>query len=1007
MNGAGIERMYDLRETDTNNLSHVYLEAEHFEGAAAPTLKDAVLVHQYHTSSNTYEMAYFGGYGSGVAMKFLNPDGKAYVTRLYETAAVYALPWGITDFGFLFGNCKTTTEHTLWNEGNALPWPDVWGPVSGDVAVWLDGVSRDRNTGMTLPNGIHVLQERYNTLPTNENLNNFENALFSTKALASSKGGQFVGEVMVFSSRLTDVERVEVQNYLTAKWNLDVTLAPARVELNAGTTLEVDTAAGTTNKANLLVTGEGTLVKKGEGTLWYRPEAREAVTPGKVDLQEGAIIASGAFTLKATPGMKVTAAAHGNVDYSGTRVTKGSASAANTIEKEGTGYVAIDEIPAGTRRLSVKAGTLGIRSYASTTAPYEVEIPNGRFEDWGINTGRGNIHVSTVGGAWSSSGSSVGFYNFDDWTREGGGACFGAKVKISDFGFDKYPPLDGRCVLMLKVCNNWAEVQVPFSEGGEYELCFLLAGRSGSKKSQMRISLFDANRMESEIGKTYLVDYNVWTPQIFRFRVGTAGTYGIRFHHLSWPKDGGGQQDFTLLVNGLHLYRTGDGGAGWKIPFGDCETTNISEVATAIDNLTGVQTLPGWTYDTTVESTYSRAGLATARTYTDGGRRYGPAFNASHAPFVGDRMVCIRRNGGWARAEFTPPAGTWYLRAHTASFGAAASTPNKLLASVTMGDAATDLGVLTLPNDWQMRLRTWPTAFTADGATPVTLTVTANCMSGMHGAYLDNFELVADYELEDGELVKNGDFESPTYGNAISPPGRTGWTWITTSVRNEETGKDDTWASNQSREYGRNDPDAFGFDHGSGDTFMEPYALTLPSVGGFYQDISFPRVGWYRLAYLTKGRSNQNVTIPLVAYLADVATGSTNYLDRVTKHTRGVYQQRSALFRVDAPCTRRLAFIVDGTVGKNGYVCVDDVSIRAVEESVTPTFGTGANGRLSIDVAADANLHLDYVGTNTVTCLRVDGVSYDWGVIDRNNCPAITGPGALLAKPYALHIILR
>ena len=772
MAGDGIEKIYDRRETDFAAPKYVYLEAEHFGEAAAPTLTNAVFVRQYHTVTNTRKMAYFGGYASGVSMKFLAPDGAAYKTRPQETVAVYGFPWEKEHFGYLFGNCEATNEHPVWNEGNALPWADVWGPASGDTAVWVDGVPHDRNTGAVLPKGFHVLQVRYNTLPTGESLSHFENALFSTQAAKSSKGGQYVGEIMFFTNRLTDVERAEVQNYLIGRWALN-NLATARVELDAGTTLEIEAAAGETETANLLVTGEGTLVKKGEGTLWYRPEAREAVTPIKLELQDGDVISSGAFTLKASPGMKVTAVAYGNGADTGTQVTKGTASAANVLEKDGSGYVAIDGVPAGTRRLSVKNGTLGIRATSATSARYEVAIPNGRFEDWGANTGRGNIMVSTVGGAWSGSSSSVGFYNFDDWMREGGGACYGTSVSISAFGFDKYPPLDGRCVLMLKVCNNWAEVKVPFSEGGEYELRFLLAGRKYSDKTRLRVSLFDADRAESEIGKTYVADYKTWTPQAFRFRVDGPGTYGIRFHHLPWLQANGSQQDFTVLVNGLHLYRTGEGGAGWKIPFGDCETTNTAEIATQLDKLMGTTTLPGWTYDTTVESTYARAGLATARTYAETGRRYGVAFNASHAPFVGERMVCIRRSGGWVRAEFTPPAGRWHLRADSASYGAVPTTPNKLLASVVVGEGTTDLGELVLPGDWQMRSRTWPLAFTADGATPVTLTVSASCASGMHGAYLDNFELVADCAEDAGELVKNGDFEAPSFltgGSAATMP---------------------------------------------------------------------------------------------------------------------------------------------------------------------------------------------------------------------------------------------
>lgn len=1015
MEGAGIEKMFDLREADTNAPAHLYLEAEHFDGAAAPTLREAEILRHYSTVTNKRTMAWFGGYGSGISMKFLQPNGTAYTRRPLETAAVYG--YGSGEFGFLFGNCKDTTEHTLWNEGNALPWNSAWGPVSGDTASWIDGEETDRNAGATLPwGGFHTLQVRYNTLNADcgsENLNWFENAIFSIRATAVGKGGQYVGELMFFTNRLTDVERSEVQAYLANKWEL-VNHTPARVELAAGTTLEADVPAGETETANLLVTGKGTLVKKGAGTLHYRPEAREATTPVKVDLQAGDIVSSGALTLKAAPGMKVTASPHDGAAYTGARISVGSAAQANVIEKDGNGYAAIDSIPAGTRRVLVKGGTLAIRSNADTPARYEVAIPNGRFEDWGSYTGRGNIGVNTVGGAWSAGGS-VGFYHYDNWTREGGGAYYGATVRIDQFGFDKYPPPEGQCVLMLKVCNCWAEVAVPFAEGGEYELRFLLAGRSGSNKSRMNVILRGADNVEYEIGKAYLKAYNVWTPQTFRFRVPSAGTHRIRFFHLPWLQNNGStQQDYTLLVNGLHLYRVGDGGAGWKLPFGDCETTNITSIGTQIQHLSDVTVnpaidaiIPGWTFDQTIEGTYTRAGLASTDTYCEAGRRYGCAFNGSHAPLAGERDICIRRTGGWARTVFTPPAGRWRLRAHSAWWGENSSTPNQLLASLAMGDDNVDLGAITLPFEWQMRQRSWPNAFTADGATPVTLTVTSSCDTGLKGgAFLDNFELVAaDDEDDDGELVKNGDFESPRIANGGSPAARTGWSEVSTVVYNETTKKNDTWAYCAKREYGRNDPDAFGLDHGSGDVFVATECNSKPSKAGFYQDLTFPRAGAYRLTYLCKGRAYGGL-IPHYVYLVDTANSVTNQIDGSDHPTRGVYEQRSAIFRVNGPCTRRLLFMGDGT--KNiGYVCFDDVSVRRVREEATPVFGVGASGRLSVNVSAGARLHLDYIGTNTVTGFTADGLGYDWGVIDQSNCPAIIGSGALLVKPHSLKLIFR
>jgi len=85
----------------------------------------------------------------------------------------------------------------------------------------------------------------------------------------------------------------------------------------------------------------------------------------------------------------------------------------------------------------------------------------------------------------------------------------------------------------------------------------------------------------------------------------------------------------------------------------------------------------------------------------------------------------------------------------------------------------------------------------------------------------------------------------------------------------------------------------------------------------------------------------------------------------------------------------------------SGYIAFDDISIRYVGQE-----GDGAlrspdpdgNG-VSIEIARDAKLQLDFAGTNVINRLYIDGVRQDYGVVNAESCPSVYGPGTLLVRP--------
>ncbi len=1020
--GVEIERWYDVRETDTENPTCLYLQALRLDDAPGPSLTNAVYVRQYWTSTNEMEMVYFGGYGSGQALQIFNNDGTPYMSRLKETSVVYGNLDDSKAFGYLFGHCKDSYEHSLWNEDTGLPWESAWGPSAGDTRIWIDGRDFVRN-GRNLPHGFHSMHQRYNTLMTHESLDFFENALFSGMGKAGgkwSRGGEYIGEVMIFDTPLTDLERVAVQAYLNSKW-FGTRSGTGEIVVEGGARVEV--ATDETEEADVRVVGDGAFVKKGDGTLVYRPKTLEKGGAAEVSIEGGAVQPLRSLSIKASAGDRITS------DFPGAEigetVTSGTAAKPSTVEKTGPGYAVLTSIPEGTRKLSISGGTLALRPTRPAVRRYEVAIPNGDFSDWGSKTmTTGNVFAAY--GGWSRTGVAA-FYHYDKWLECGGGEALGGTVKITDYGYDACPPPEGRCVLAIKVAGATAKVAgVNFTEPGEYELSYLMTGRRTDLGvgARVRNYLTDENGDETYIGTATVQTVKDWNDQkAFRFFVVKPGSYTLHFDHVNPWYDGTEGRDDMVLINSLHLYRVGDHVANYKIPGGDFE--NVSGTgfngSGSILNMYGEALVAGWTFDNTFvpesEGKYVRSGVVDCNTYCETGRRCGSAYNGTRRPLGGVRQMLIRRSGGFATATFTPPKGKWYLKAHLAYWGDSipANGVPTLTATVTGPDGAeADLGALPVLLCYTMLPYVWAKPFEADGVESVTLKLAFSSKTALTGVNIDDVELIGTYE-NDHELVTNGDFELPYGPNRNSVLSRTGWSHVTTKVTevvDQETGETKTYAvaSAVPREYGRNDSDAFGTDHGSGDYFIEPYCQRTGCVGGFSQDIAFPHGGWYRLSYLAKTRNNYtNSSSPVDIYLVEVDASATNRIDSVTRMAPGVFAQRTALFHVDDACTRRLMVLT--STQHSGLIAFDDISIRYVGQE-----GDGAlrspdpdgNG-VSVDIANGARLQLDFMGTNVVNRLYIDGVRQDYGVVNAENCPSVYGPGTLLVRPrkVGVKIVVR
>lgn len=144
--------------------------------------------------------------------------------------------------------------------------------------------------------------------------------------------------------------------------------------------------------------------------------------------------------------------------------------------------------------------------------------------------------------------------------------------------------------------------------------------------------------------------------------------------------------------------------------------------------------------------------------------------------------------------------------------------------------------------------------------------------------------------------------------------------------------------------------------------------------------------------------------------------GATNQLYRTPSIYSTNFVFRSALFNVPAAGTYTFGILSlnglpleDGShlqVGKNATdvtALVDQVLIKKADETAEPDIPE----TLALEIADGARLRLDYVGTNRIDRLRLNGVSVA-GFIDASHSSGlVSGLGCLEVRPKGTIILLK
>ncbi|MBR3086071.1 MAG: hypothetical protein IKH04_06675 [Kiritimatiellae bacterium] len=781
---------------------------------------------------------------------------------------------------------------------------------------------------------------------------------------ANTSGGMLLAEVVIFDSRISEFDRMRVEDYLWRKWMGARQTSVGTVAVNAGASATIDTDSDISGD----LTGGGAVVKAGSGRL--RIPARDFT--GTLELREGSVRTDGAAFAITEGGQRLTASI-------ASRITRSDESDGSLVVKDGTGFLKIASLPADTT-LSVENGTVALappEAPAVQTAGCAASFPYADFEAFSARTDwSSNLQYINVGGGSGTSTEQTTDYNWI-FSRVGksGGNLVGVQKNIYNSFSSQYKAEDALGIgydgdVSLSLAKGLARATFTLPAAGFYKAQFRVAGIGGLMDGQILIDGVQTAAFQPLSQKSFM-----------RYEAA-----------LPWLAVG--EHTFTISDN-----ETDNGN---RILFDDVkiipvELSNSAPVSVAIanpsfelpwSNLAGAlddtaytpttANCTGWTMPSDSASTW--VGKALRRRWYDGVTDIGSGL-CTNPDEVPDGFLCAQLYGDFSLSQSVtfPSAGRYRLAFHLAR--RCAFWPQ--VVSVTVGD--TVVRKVRVDHD---DFRRYEAVFDIAAAGAQTLsfagTVVTSGNAYMTGcALLDAVSCVRVSDIP-ASLVSNGDFED----------GGTDWR-IAAGAKLISAASASAWVDSIARQ---------PLDGAEGVLF------DTSAAGALRQDIAFPSAGRYELSFRMQTFDRYPDEIAKVnafqVSLYDSAT--TNRLHWQAVLSDGAERVVTIPFTVTAAGTQTLEFFGDWRLAAGkGNVIVDDIAIVAAPAADRADLANYFPASASISVASGATLRLDFDGVAKVAEVRRGGRKI-WGDISHETYPAwVMGRGVLHTDAPAFVLTVR
>ena len=918
------------------------------------------------------DMVYFGGYRSGRWMGFTAQDSETAIWTTPPILHSFIVYRAVASFWYLMGMHAEAASQTYHPENSQAALGACY--TTANIAtsranlgarVYLDGTYIDA-TETKVQAGCKLLEHDFRGLPGMANT--FASGYFTSP---SRQGGDDLCEVVVFTNRLTEAERLRVESWLMQKWGLAPSASALSFAVARGASVNFQGTAPA-------LAGEGRAVKKGDGAGVFPDMGAQQSFAGTLAVEAGSVSLRDEVSVEAAAGQRL----HTGRIADGDHLTVYSDAGIGTIAKSGAGGLRLESVPDDVKKLDVQSGVLTLAASArgTTVAPGsgDASIQDGSFETYtslGFDTARET--AKTVCG-WTYGRVP------EDTVSDSYALIWNAKNGNNPWTLPRLSA-DGNCVMIFRY-NSYAYTEVTIPQDGTYELSFAIMRRSNGYNPYLDVYFGpDADSLAKVTRATAL-------PGAFEYESVTlpdvkAGTHRLEFRSV------GADKNYSPILDDVKMRLVSRPAKAFLIPNGGFE--EIEKIPVSYSTLASkiiTDNVPrGWSLTTS-----PRIGLALPGTTNV----YGVAYQRAADLREGRIQLFMASTGTVATATFKPTrTGTFRLQADAGRWGYwnnyyydgidVVGTPC-IHTAIQIGDAAPiALGSLSRPYQ-RMETLTWPTAFTiTDTNATVTLTVSNSVHNG--AAMLDNFAFLP-YQ-DETELVTDGGFEA-------------NGTWTLEAPENDTSNTSYSYCAARRQAYS-GDPQYYGYARYEGD-----YRLRLTDRAFATQEIAFPAEGRYRLRFHVSERTDSRYTPEhkgLCPYRAWIARdGVTNVIGRSTASTSNyvAHTWRFTVPDASAPWTFGFEAVNEvSSSNKDRTAFIDGVSIMKDEtdEEETPNLPE----KLEVSVAAGAELRLEFTGTNRIDRLSLGGRSVSGIVSAATHPDYITGDGAFEILPKGTMLLFR
>ena len=912
------------------------------------------------------DMVYFGEYHSGRWMGFVSPSSGSAVKTVSNILHSFIVYKAANSYWYLVGSQGAAqTYHPNMSSANLGEPYTAFNTATSRQSLGVRGYLNGKAVDLTeecVRAGCKLLEHDFRGLPG-------EADDFANGNYANRQGGEDLCEVVLFTNRLTEVERIQVEAWLMRKWHLEGDSANLSFAVARGACVNVE------GEKFPAVSGEGRIVKLGESTATFSDQRDASAFAGTLAINSGTVVMRDEVAVEAAAGKRI----HSGRVADGDHLSYFSDAGSGTFAKSGAGNVQLESVPDDVKLIDVRGGvlTLAAPAVATTVAAGSADaaIQDGSFETY---TGTGFVAAKETPA--TNCGWTYGRMEGD--TTDSYALIWNAIIGNNSWTLPRITA-DGECVMIFRR-NSFAYTEVTIPQDGTYELSFAVSRRANGYPYLDVFFGPDGNNL-TLVTRAACLDENVYTYQSVTLPNVKAGTYRLECR----PATNG---NLSPLLDDVKVRLVSRPGAAFLIPNGGFEVIDTLPVAysTFANTVNKDNVARGWSLTSS-----PRLGLALSGVTN----KNGVAYQRTGDLREGRVQLFMVSTGMVAVVTFTPTrTGTFRLQADMGRWNYAASnyydgidvagTPN-IHAAIKVGDAD-EVRLGGLSRDYQqMETKTWPTTFTiTDTNATVTLTVSNSTWNA--AAMLDNFAFLP-YETPEENLIVDGGFEA--HG-----------TWTLAAPEKDAN----VYASSAStiRSYTDN-PQFYGYD-----IYEGTRRLHMTDRGFATQEITFPTAGRYRLRFHSTERADSRYTPEnkgLCPYRAWIARdGVTNVIGRSTSSTSNfvAHTWRFTVPDASAPWTFGFEAVNEvSSSNRDRAVLIDGVSIVKEGQDLAET--PDLPEKLDIAVAADAQLRLEFTGTNRINRLTLGGVPVS-GIVSAQTHPAyITGDGAFEILPKGTMLLFR